>query len=39
MSVFHKAFVLSALASGVVRTALWICFLGYEAIKLIERAF
>jgi hypothetical protein len=39
MSAFHKAFVFSGLASGVVLTALWIGFLGYEAIKLIGRAF
>jgi hypothetical protein len=39
MSAFHKAFVFSGIASGVVLTALWIGFLGYEAIKLIRRAF
>ena len=36
MSAFYKTFLLSGLASGAVLTAIWIGFLGYEAIKLIR---
>ena len=36
MSAFYKTFLLSGLASGAVLTAIWIGFLGYEAIKLIK---
>ena len=38
MSAFYKTFLLSGLASGAVLTAIWIGFLGYEAIKLIRLA-
>ena len=38
MSTIYKMLVLSGLASGVLLTAIWIGFLGYEAIKLIEFA-
>jgi hypothetical protein len=36
MSTIYKTLVLSGLASSVVLTAMWIGFLGYEAIKLIK---
>ena len=39
MSAFYKTFLLSGLASEAVLTAIWIGFLGYEAIKLIGTSF
>ena len=36
MSTIYKTLVLGGLASSVVLTAMWIGFLGYEAIRLIK---
>jgi hypothetical protein len=36
MSAKYDAVLLSGLASGIVLTAVWVGFLGYEAIRLIK---